>query len=93
MRLLSRTLKHLQMPVREYLRALWPAISGCFAMAIAVEILRVLSPAEWSARIRLSLEVLLGVVTYGMVMFVVHRDYVQAFIRFIKSSGESAKLT
>jgi O-antigen/teichoic acid export membrane protein len=93
LRLLSRTLRHLQMPVHEYLKALWPAISGCFAMAIAVEILRIQSPAEWSARIRLSLEALLGVVAYGLVMFVVHRDYVQAFIRFIKSSGESAKLT
>jgi O-antigen/teichoic acid export membrane protein len=87
LRLFARALHHLDMPVSEYLNAMWPAISGCIAMTLAVEILRILSPAEWTPKFRLTFEVLLGFIAYGLSMFFFHRKYIQAFIRFIRSTG------
>lgn len=68
-----RVFRHLELPVRSYLRALWPAASSSAAMAAVVLGLRSLLPLEtpWAA---LLLEVAAGALTYLAILYLVHRD-------------------
>ena len=84
--LFVRMFRRIHLPGSEYLRALWPAISGCAAMTISIEVVKSISREVWPLYSRLSLEIFIGVVTYGMVLVVFHRDRLQVIRQFIRAS-------
>ena len=84
--LFSRILRRIKLPVSEYLGALWPAISGCAVMVLTVEALKSVSREVWPLYARLGLEILVGIVAYGLVLLVMHRDYLRRVLQFVKAS-------
>jgi len=76
----TRLLRRLDLPVRNYLRALWPAVSGCLLMAAAVAAVRTFVPLAPATGIRLALEVLAGAIAYSACLLLFHRNRVTAFI-------------
>jgi PST family polysaccharide transporter len=76
----TRLLRRLDLPVRNYLRALWPAVSGCLLMTAAVAAVRTLVPVAPATGIRLTLEVLAGAIAYSACLLLFHRNRVTAFI-------------
>lgn len=80
-----RLLRRIKMPVREYISALWPAVSSCMLMAIAVEVFNGLRNPEWPVYLDLVLEVLVGVFVYGLALTLMHRARLRVFIGLIKT--------
>ena len=76
----ARLLRRLELPVRKYLRALWPAVSGCVTMAAAVVLARTLVPTVTVTGVRLALEVTAGALAYSGCLLLFHKDRVKAFI-------------
>lgn len=83
--LLSRVFRKLHFPIYEYFRALWPAISGCLVMVLCIEFLRLVLSNELPLSARLCLEIVTGIFSYGLVLFVLHRNYVHAILQFVKT--------
>jgi PST family polysaccharide transporter len=77
--LYRRAFRRLGMSVREYLRAVRPALNGSLAMAGLVLFLKWILPGSVPLSLRLVLEVVLGAITYGIVVFTFHRDRVRLF--------------
>ena len=84
--LFSRIFRRIDLPRSEYLRALWPALSGCVVMAISVQALKAVSSETWLLYARLASEILVGIVTYGMVLVLFHRKYLRGILRFARAS-------
>jgi teichuronic acid exporter len=79
-----RLFRRIQMPVREYFGAVWPATSGCMVMVVAVEALkRFLDPAH-PIYIRLATEVLAGAFVYVLVLASMHRECVRGVIQLTR---------
>lgn len=84
--LFSRTFRKINLPLSEYLGALWPALSGCAVMVISIAAWKSVSVELWPPYARLVSEVLIGIVTYGMVLVLLHRNYLRAILRFFKAA-------
>ena len=76
----TRLFRRLDLSVPNYLRALWPALSGCALMAAAVTVARALVPPEFATGIRLALEVAAGAIAYSACLLLFHRKRVKGFI-------------
>ena len=74
-----RAFRRLELPIKDYIRALWPAVSGCLLMAAAVTLVR-LSVPNISSPVRLGLEVLAGAITYSACLMLFHRHRVASFL-------------
>jgi O-antigen/teichoic acid export membrane protein len=85
-RLFSRTFQRIRMTRSEYLGALWPALSGCAVMAIAIDVLKWVSGEIWPLYARLASEILVGIAAYGMALVLLHRDYLRGILRFARAS-------
>jgi len=81
-----RLFRKIEMPVGEYLGALWPAISGCILMAIAVELFKRLRNPGWPLYLDLALEILIGAIVYVVVLILMHRKHLIGFIQLIKNA-------
>lgn len=82
------TLRAIGMSWREYGAALWPAASATFVMSAAVLGARALLPTgdETSTMlVRLVVMCLVGVATYGAMVFGAHRERVRAFRTFLRA--------
>ena len=86
LRLFSRTFQRIRMTRSEYLGALWPALSGCAVMAIAIDVLKWVSGEIWPLYARLASEILVGIAAYGMALVLLHRDYLRGILRFARAS-------
>ena len=76
-----KTFKTIEMPVREYIRALRPALHGTLAMVGAVSLLKwALVPTE-PAWLRLVLEIASGGSAYLLSLFLLHRERMATFVR------------
>ena len=84
--LFSRIFSRIDLPRSEYLRALWPALSGCVVMAVSIQVLKLASRGTWPLSARLASEILVGIVTYGLVLVLLHRNYLRGFLQFLKAS-------
>ena len=84
--LLLRSLRRISLPGSEYLRSLWPAISGSAVMAMAIAALKSVSSGVWPLYTQLPAEILLGIVAYGMTLILLHRDYLVGILQFVKAS-------
>ncbi len=72
------------MPGREYLDAIWPALSTSVLMAAAVLLVRTGLPSVWPLPVRLGVEVGAGVLTYGLLLHVFHRDRMEAALALFR---------
>ena len=79
--LFVRAFRRIEMPVREYLGALSPAVNGAVAMVVFVGALKWALPPAWSLYLRFSVELLAGAAGYSLVVALLHGDRVRAFIR------------
>jgi PST family polysaccharide transporter len=79
-----RIFRRIQMPVRDYLTAVWPAGSSCIAMAIAVGVLKRFLDSTQPVYVRLVIEVLTGMLVYILVLAAMHRKSLRSIIQFSK---------
>jgi len=84
--LFSRISRRINLTGSEYLRVLWPALSGCAVMALSIEALKSLSSDLWPLYARLASEIFVGIVAYGMVLVLLHRNYLREILQFVKIS-------
>ena len=82
--LFSSVFRRIQLPRSEYLATMWPALSGCAAMILSVESLRWFS-STWPLYARLSGEILVGSITYGLVLLFFHRNSLRGILQFAKA--------
>lgn len=75
----TRAFRRLELPVKHYLRALWPAVSGSLLMMAAVTLVRVSTPTN-SMAVRLGVEVLAGAIAYTSCLMLFHRQRVKSFL-------------
>jgi hypothetical protein len=75
----TRAFRRLELPIKDYLRALWPAVSGCLTMVAAITLVRV-SALMVPGAIRLGLEVLVGAIAYLACLMLFHRHRVHSFL-------------
>ena len=73
------TLQKIEMPVKEYLDAVWPAVSGSIALALAVALVKWMIPQTGHLYLRFFLEIAAGASAYGLTLMVLHRKRVRAF--------------
>jgi PST family polysaccharide transporter len=85
-----RLFRKITMPVGEYMGALWPAISGCILMAIAVELFKRSRNPEWPLYLDLSLEILIGAVVYVLALVLMQRKRLREFLGLLKNFREQA---
>jgi PST family polysaccharide transporter len=82
----SRAFRKLELPIEEYLRALWPAVSGCLIMATAVTLVRVSLPRLPMA-VELGLEIFAGASAYSACLILFHRHRVTSFLAIWRHQG------
>jgi len=76
----ARAFRRLDLPIKDYLRALWPAISGCLLMAGAVALMRAILLTTAPRGLLLGLEVLAGAAAYSASLMLFHRNRVTSFL-------------
>jgi len=76
-----KTFKTIEMPVREYIRALRPALHGTLAMVGAVSLLKWALVSTAPAWLRLVLEIASGASAYLLTLFLLHRERMATFVR------------
>ena len=75
----NRAFRRLELSVSDYLRALWPATSGCMVMILAVSLVRIAAHGIPVAA-RLALEIAVGGLSYSCCLLMFHRQRVNSFI-------------
>jgi PST family polysaccharide transporter len=88
-RLYWRVFRRIEMPWREYLQAVRPAVTGCMLMGATVGILKGSLAPGLPASIRLSLEVFAGAAAYTIALSLLHRDRLLLFWNFVKTLRQS----
>jgi PST family polysaccharide transporter len=83
----ARAFRRLDLRVRDYLRALWPALSGCLLMAAAVVSARAIVPDATSTAIKLGLEVVAGAIAYTGCLLLGHRHRLKSFLAVWRSQS------
>src|SRR5256712_2066539 len=66
--------REIALPPAQYLRVIWPALSGALVMAAAVITLKLLLPATWELLLRFLIEVSAGAGVYLAILLVWHRE-------------------
>ncbi len=83
--LFFRIFRRINLPPFKYLGALWPAVSGCTVMAVSIQALKFTSSETWPLYARLISEILVGIVAYGITLVLLHRNYLQVILQFVKA--------
>jgi teichuronic acid exporter len=83
--LYRRTLRKINMPWRDYLGAIRPALISSLIMVAAVEILKHTFVSSAPLSFRFGLEVLAGGAAYVLTLTVFHRDRVFVFWNFVRA--------
>lgn len=84
--LFSCLFRRIGLPRSEYLRALWPAVSGCAVMALSIEVLKSALNEVWPLYARLVAEIFVGILAYGVVLLLLHRNYLRGILEFIRAT-------
>lgn len=84
-----KTFKTIEMPVREYIRALRPALHGTLAMVGAVSLLKWALVSTAPAWLRLVLEIASGASAYLLTLFLLHRERMATFVRTARNFRRS----
>lgn len=80
-----RVLRKLDMSVRQYLTALWPAFNGSVLVAASVGTLKGTLPGSWPLYLRFGLEVLGGGTAYVLTLLAIHRQRLRAFFQLAQT--------
>jgi len=80
-----RVFQRIQMSPKEYFVALWPAVSGCVLMAVAVGVVKRMLSSAWPFYLRLTSEILVGALIYTLALTSMHRDRLRTFFALVKS--------
>lgn len=83
--LYRRVFSKIGLSANAYLAALWPALSGTALMAALVLAVGMFS-SEWTAGLRLAAQIGAGVISYGLVCLVLHRERFAAFYDLVKAT-------
>jgi O-antigen/teichoic acid export membrane protein len=75
----------IQMTTGEYLGALWPALSACMLMAVAVVGIKHFPNSVWPDSVRFAAEVLAGILVYALALVSMHRARLVALIQLAKN--------
>ncbi len=89
--LYRRAFQRIGMPVREYLGAVRPALNGSLAMVGLVLFLKWILPDGCPLYLRLVLEVVLGAITYCLVVVTFHRDRIRLFWGLIQEKSRRSE--
>jgi len=89
--LYRRVFSRIELSLREYVMALWPAVSGTALMAIVVLAVGVLSSGQSWPGLRLAARVAAGAVTYGLACVVLHRERLKAFRDLVMAAREGSE--
>jgi PST family polysaccharide transporter len=87
--LFRRSFREIEMRPRDFLRALWPALSASILMTAAVLSFRHFAPPEWPLIARLALEIAVGGIVYLTTMFTVHARNVRDLYQIVRPSLHS----
>jgi PST family polysaccharide transporter len=68
----------------QYLRSLWPALSGCLVMALVVLVMQYWLPTTWPLGLDLWLQCAVGAVAYGAALLAFHRPRVHTFLSAVR---------
>src|SRR4029077_9422133 len=79
-----KTFNTIAMPVRDYLKALRPALNGTLIMVLAVSLLKWSAPPGWPLWLRLLLEITTGAMAYGSALLLLHRERMVTFAGVIR---------
>jgi len=74
-----RVFSKIDLSLRAYFAALWPALSGTALMAAVVIAVGVFSGGTWTPRLRLAAQIAAGAISYGLGCVVLHRGRLRAF--------------
>jgi O-antigen/teichoic acid export membrane protein len=80
-----RVFQKIEMPWRDYVGAIQPALTGCLIMAAAVEIVKHTLASSFPLSLRFGVEVLAGGAAYILTLTVFHRDRFTVFWNFVKA--------
>jgi len=80
-----RLFQRIRMSAKEYFVAIWPAVSGCILMAVAVEASKRMLSSAWPLYLRFTLEILVGALVYAATLASMHRDRLRASFRLVNS--------
>ena len=83
--LFLRTFRRIRLPYAEYLRALWPAASGCAVMALSIEVAKSVLSGALPSYLNLGCEIAIGIIGYGTVLFLVHHKYLLRIAQFVRT--------
>ncbi len=86
--LIMYTLRVIDLPVRDYLRALWPASSGVLVMTVSVLAVGRLLPTRWPAGVSLVALTSVGALTYVGVLWYGHRDRIEAVLALVRKQRQ-----
>lgn len=87
-----RLFRGIQMTTKEYVGALWPALSACALMAAAVIAIKHFLNPTWPNYVRFAVEVLAGIFVYALALVSMHRERLVALVRSLKSlRGQAAQ--
>ena len=84
--LFARIFRRISLSRSAYLASLWPALNACAVMAVCIAAMKYVSGEIWPLYLRLASEILVGIVAYGVVLFLLHRNYLRGILEFIKAS-------
>jgi hypothetical protein len=76
----ARAFRRLNLPITDYVRALWPAISASLLMIAALLLARASTPVATPAGLRLGLEIIVGAIVYAVSIMIFHRERVTSFL-------------
>jgi teichuronic acid exporter len=85
-----RLFRKIEMPVGEYIGALWPAINGCILMAISIEVFKRRRNTEYPIYLNLILEILLGASVYLLTLVLLHSKRLHVFLRLVRGQRGQA---
>jgi len=80
-----RVLQAIELSNREYLLALWPAISASALMAAAVLAVHLAAGDHWARGLRFGAEVAAGAGVYGLTCLTLHSERITSFTRLLRT--------
>ncbi|HEV2749337.1 MAG TPA: lipopolysaccharide biosynthesis protein [Gemmatimonadales bacterium] len=89
--LFRRIFSKIDLSPKAYLGALWPALSGTALMAAAVLGVGIFGVRGWNAGPRLAVEIGAGVIAYGFVCLVLHRERFKALRELVMAPRRASE--
>jgi PST family polysaccharide transporter len=83
-RLLLRTLRLIELPVRQYFLSVWPATSGCLVMVCAVVSVKRAFLGATLPFASLAISILVGAAAYSVTLLTFHRDRLVALREMLR---------